>query len=113
MALGSGVALVALGLLRSRRVAIVRRAPSIAAFALAWSLTTEIYAANGERRASDQLYAVLPKPPDWVDQTTGRQPTLFIGQGVSDANPIWQLEFWNPSIKWFWGMDGSAPARPA
>ena len=50
-----------------------------------------------------------PKPADWVDQTTGRQPTLFIGQGVSDANAFWQLEFWNPSIKWFWGMDGSTP----
>ncbi len=108
VALSSGLALIALGLLRSRRVAL-GAAASIAVFALAWSLTTEIYAANGERRASDQAYAALPKPSDWVDQTTGRQPTLFIGQGVSDANAFWQLEFWNPSIKWFWGMDGSTP----
>ena len=108
VALASGLALIALDLLRSRRVAL-GAAASIAAFALAWSLTTEIYAANGEKRASDQAFAVLPKPADWVDQTTGRQPTLFIGQGVSDANAFWQLEFWNPSIKWFWGMDGSTP----
>ena len=25
------------------------------------------------------------------------------------ANGFWQLEFWNPSIKWFWGIDGSTP----
>ena len=108
VALCSGLVLIALGLVRSRRVALAA-AGSIAVFALAWSLTTEIYAANGEMRASDRAFAVLPKPADWVDQTTGRQPTLFIGQGVSDANAFWQLEFWNPSIKWFWGMDGSTP----
>ena len=108
VALCSGLALVALGLVRSQRVAAAGAA-AIAMFALTWSLTTEIYAANGEKRASDRAFAVLPKPADWVEQTTGRQPTLFIGQGVSDANGFWQLEFWNPSIKWFWGMDGSTP----
>ena len=108
VALGSGLALVALGLVHARRPAIAAAA-SIAVFALAWSLTTEIYAANGEKRASDRAFAVLPKPPDWVDQSIRRQPTMFIGQGVSDANGFWQLEFWNPSIKWFWGMDGSTP----
>ena len=108
VALGSGLALVALGLARGRR-ARLGGAAAIAAFALAWSLTTEIYAANGEKRASDQAFAVLPKPADWVDETTGRQPTLFIGQGVSDTNAFRQLEFWNPSIRWFWGMDGSTP----
>ena len=71
--------------MRARRVAVAAAA-SIAVFALAWSLTTEIYAANGERRAADQAFAVLPKPADWVDRTTGRQPTIFIGQGVSDSN---------------------------
>jgi hypothetical protein len=108
VALGSGLALVSLGLVRARRPALLVAA-SIAVFALAWSLTTEIYAANGEKRTSDRAFAVLPKPPDWVDQTTRRQPTMFIGQGVSDPNAFWQLEFWNPSIKWFWGMDGSTP----
>jgi hypothetical protein len=108
VAFGSGLALIGLGSLRSRRVSLAA-AGSIAVFALAWSLTTEIYAANGEKRASDRAFSILPRPADWVDQTTGRQPTLFIGQGVSDANSFWQLEFWNPSIKWFWGMDGSTP----
>jgi hypothetical protein len=108
VALGSGLALILLALARSRQ-ARFGGAAAIAVFALAWSLTTEIYAANGEKRASDRAYSVLPKPADWVDKTTGGQSALFIGQGVSDANAFWQLEFWNPSIKWFWGMDGSTP----
>jgi hypothetical protein len=72
-------------------------------------LTTEIYAANGEKRASDRALRRPPEAPDWVDQSIRRKPTMFIGQGVSDPNGFWQLEFWNPSIKWFWGMDGSTP----
>jgi hypothetical protein len=107
VALGAGLAVLALRFLRGR--AVVAAAATIAVFALAWSLTTEIYAANGERGASDQQYATLPKPPDWVDAATGRQPSVFVGQGISDPNPFWQLEFWNPSLKWMWGVDGSTP----
>ena len=108
IAIASGLALAALVLSRRRR-AVVGVGAALAAFTLVWSLTTEIYAANGERRASDQAYAALPKPADWVDRMTGRDGTLFVGQGISDPNPIWQLEFWNPSIRWFWGIDGSTP----
>ncbi len=107
VALASGIALVLLRYVRGR--ALLAVAATIAVFALAWSLTTEIYAANGERGASDQQYATLPKPPDWVDRTTGRRPSVFVGQGISDPNPFWQLEFWNPSMKWVWGVDGSTP----
>jgi hypothetical protein len=108
VALASGLALAGLTLTRWRR-AIVATGAVLAVFTLAWSLTTEIYAANGERRASDQAYAALPKPADWVDQMTGREGTLFVGQGISDPNAFWQLEFWNPSIRWLWGIDGSTP----
>ncbi|MBA2462961.1 MAG: hypothetical protein H0V45_14555 [Actinobacteria bacterium] len=107
VALGSGLALVTLRHLRGRALAAV--AGTIAVFALTWSLTAEIYAANGERGASDQQYATLPKPPNWVDSTTGGRSAIFVGQGISDPNPFWQLEFWNPSIRWFWGVDGSTP----
>ena len=105
--LGSAALLAALGLVRGRRVATAAAAVA-AAFVAAWSLTTEIYAANGERRASDQVYANLPKPPDWIDRTTGGEPTIYVGQGI-DATSAWQVEFWNRSVRWFWGMDGSAP----
>ena len=108
VALASGLALVTVRHLRHPRAAAAAAA-TIGVFALAWSLTAEIYAANGERGASDRQYATLPKPPNWVENTTGRKPTLFVGQGVSDTNAFWQLEFWNPSIKWFWGLDGSTP----
>ena len=107
VALASGLAVVALRFLRGRALHAV--VATIAVFVLAWSLTTEIYAANGERSASDQQYATLPKPPDWVDDATGGDPAVFVGQGISDPNPFWQLEFWNRSIKWVWGLDGTAP----
>ena len=106
--LGSALALISLRLARSRTIGVAV-ASIVAVFALTWSLTTEIYAANGERGASDQQYATLPKPPNWVQRTTGGDSSVFVGQGVSDPNPFWQLEFWNPSIKWFWGIDGSTP----
>ena len=85
---------------------------AVAAVVLAWSLTTEIYAANGERLASDAAYANLPKPPDWVARTTRDRPTVFVGQGI-DGPAAWQVEFWNPNIRWFWGIDGSAPGPGA
>lgn len=107
VALGSGLALASLRLLRGRTG--LAAAAAIGGFVLAWSLTTEIYAANGERRASDQQYATLPKPPSWVEAVSGGRPAIFVGQGVSDPNPIRQLEFWNPSIRWYWGLDGSTP----
>jgi hypothetical protein len=108
VALGSGLALVALRVARSARVGLAVGAV-IAAFALTWTLTTEIYAANGERHASDQQYGVLPLPPSWVDNLTGGERTALVGQGISDPNPIWQLEFWNRSIQYFMGIDSSAP----
>ncbi len=46
---------------------------------------------------------------DWVDRATGGEPTLYLGQQIIDANPIWLLEFWNPSIEKIWSLDGSAP----
>jgi hypothetical protein len=55
----------------------------------------------------------MPTPPSWVDKLTGGQPTLFVGQGLTDPNPIWELEFWNRSIRWLWGMDGTAPGPGA
>ena len=61
----------------------------VAAFVVGWSLTTEIYAANGERAASDQVYANLPKPPDWIDRTTDGSPTVYVGQGI-DPFAAWQ-----------------------
>ena len=35
----------------------------------------------------------------------GRAADCLVGQGITDANPIYQLEFWNRSIEYFMGMD--------
>jgi hypothetical protein len=105
--LASAVALALLGRVRPGWPAAAATVV-IAAFAIGWSLTTEIYAANGEEHASAREYANLPKPPDWIDRTTRGEPTVFVGQGINAA-ATWQLEFWNPNVRWFWGMDGSAP----
>ncbi len=107
LTLASALVLAALRFVRVPRLASAAVCV-VAAFVVGWSLTTEIYAANGERAASDQVYANLPKPPDWVDLTTHGEPTIYVGQGI-DAPAAWQVEFWNPNVRWFWGMDGSAP----
>ena len=99
--------LAGLRLVRAPRAAIGIGAV-VAALVVAWGLTTEIYAANGEETASSQVYANLPKPPDWLDRTNGGEPTIYVGQGINAA-ALWQVEFWNRSIRWVWGMDGSAP----
>ncbi len=107
LTLASAAVLVSLRYARTPRLASAVVAV-VGAFVLAWSLTTEIYAANGERIASERVYANLPKPPDWIQRTTNDEPTIFVGQGI-DAFAAWQVEFWNPNVDWFWGMDGSAP----
>lgn len=108
--LGSAAVLLALRFARPRVAGPV--VAVLAVVMLAWSLTTEIYAANGERYASDQIYANLPKPPDWIERTADGASTVYIGQGI-DAFAAWQVEFWNPNVRWFWGMDGSAPGPGA
>ena len=108
VAVGAGLALFALRFVRPARAGVAAAA-AIAVVTLTWGLTTEIYAANGERHASDQQWGVLPLPPSWVDDLTSGQRTALVGQGISDPNPIWQLEFWNRSIEYFMGLDGSAP----
>jgi hypothetical protein len=95
----------------------LRRAPALArglamsllAASLAWTLTSEIYAANGERRSADRFYSTLPRPPNWLDDMADGRSAVFLGQGIGDANPIYLLEFWNRSLDHVWSLDGSAP----
>jgi hypothetical protein len=106
----AAVLLVALLAARLRAPVARALAAGLMGVALAWTLTAQVYAANGERRAADRLYATLPKPADWLDDLTGGERTVFLGQGVgSDASPIWSLEFWNRSLEERWSLDGSAP----
>jgi hypothetical protein len=108
VAIGGTLALIVVGLLRSRPLRL-GVAGVLAAGVLTWTLTAQIYAASGENDFSDQMASGLLKPLDWLDRTTGGEKTVFLGQGIADANPIWSLEFWNRSLRRVWSLDGTAP----
>ncbi len=103
--------LVLLPLLRSRYVAVA--AAVVAAFTLAWTGTAEVYAAHGESLFSERLYQTLPSPANWLDKSTDDRPTVFLGQGIRDPNPVNLLEFWNRSLVKVWSLDGTAPGPGA
>jgi hypothetical protein len=75
---------------------------------VAWNITGEVAAANSSNSFAKTIVA-LPSPPDWIDRATGREPTLFVGQGIGNSNAFWSLEFWNQSIHDVWTVDGSSP----
>ena len=101
--------LVARTLVRSRTVGLAL-AVVAACGVTTWALTTEIYASRGLNTFAERLHQGTSKPVDWVDQATGGEPTLFLGQQLGkDTNPIWLLEFWNYSIDKIWSLDGTAP----
>jgi hypothetical protein len=75
----------------------------------AWALTTEIYAARGLNVFSERLYGSTPRPVDWISRATGGERTLYLGQHINDANPIWLMEFWNRRMDQIWSLDGTAP----
>jgi hypothetical protein len=76
---------------------------------LAWTATAEVYATRGENGLSQRFFDALPKPPDWLDRMDGESSAVYLGQGITDANPIWSLEFWNHSLKRVWSLDATAP----
>lgn len=86
-------------------------APAVAVAAvlvLAWNLTGQITGARSSHEFGDQLLSNFPRPLDWVDDATGREPTVYYGQRVNvDPNGEWLLEFWNRSIQALWTLDGT------
>jgi hypothetical protein len=84
-------------------------AAALGVLGIAWNLAGEIQAANGSDQISKAYRGVLPTPPDWIDQTTGRARTMFIGQSLGGSFAFWSLEFWNQSIGDVWSVDSSAP----
>jgi hypothetical protein len=75
---------------------------------VAWSMTTQVYAAEGERMLSKQVAQNLPKPFAWVEEATGGGSVVVIGQQISDPTNIWLTEFFNPSVRKMWSLDGTA-----
>jgi hypothetical protein len=94
------------------RVLPRRAAPVLATagvLVLAWSIAGQMSAASASNTFSEELSDDIDKPFDWVDRATGGAPTLYLGQRLTDFNGLWQMEFWNRSIKHVWSTDGSAP----
>jgi len=87
-------------------------APAGALLAVAvvgWNLWGEIAAAAASNEFSDSIRGVLPTPPNWIDDSTGRAPAIYFGQSMAGSNTFWSLEFWNQSIHEVWSTDATAP----
>jgi hypothetical protein len=109
--LASGALLLSLGLLRGKRLVAAVAAITCGAL-LAWNLTAEIYAANGERRLSSRLAANFVEPRDWVDRATGDGAVTVVGQQFVDPSGIWLTEFFNRSVEHVWSVDPASAAPP-
>ena len=99
---------LALGLLRRGSPGFSAVAGVTAVAVVAWGLTGQVYAAEGERRLSVQIDKNLPQPYDWVDEATGGDSVVVLGQQIRDATGLQLTEFFNPSVQKVWSLDGSA-----
>jgi hypothetical protein len=99
---------VALRLLRRGSTGFMAVAGAAAVVVVGWGLTGQVYAAEGERRLSLQIDRNLPQPYDWVEKATGGGSVVVLGQQIKDATGIWLTEFFNPSVRKMWSLDGSA-----
>ena len=96
----------------SRAFTAVVATATVAIFA--WSLTTEVYAAEGERLLATQIADNLPVPYDWVDRATGGDSTVVLGQQMTDdPTGVYLTEFFNRSVTKVWSTDGTAPGPGA
>jgi hypothetical protein len=106
-----GVSLLLLlspALLRRFRLAAGWAVALSALLVLAWNITGQISAGLASNESSRDLLRNFPSPPNWVDRVTRGQPALYLGQQISDPNGIWQIEFWNKSLRYVWSLDGTA-----
>jgi hypothetical protein len=92
---------------RRRGPAAATLAAALGIFVVAWTFTGEIAAATGTVSSSRAYGRTLGHPFTWVDDGTKLNPTLYVGEGESDQNPEWMLEFWNRSIERVTSLDGS------
>lgn len=100
---------IALRALRHSTVALGIVAGLGAVAVVTWSMTTQVYAAEGERILSKQVAQNLAKPFDWVDRATGEGSVVVIGQQIKDPTGVWLTEFFNRGVRKMWSLDGTAP----
>ena len=98
-------------LLGARRTAVRAVVGVTAALVLAWTLTGQISAAKYSNDSGDLITRNYPKPLEWLDDISGGEPVLYLGQNINTgaALGIWLTEFWNRSLKHVWSLDGTAP----
>jgi hypothetical protein len=79
-----------------------------AVLVLAWNFAGQISAATYSNDTSDNYLRGFPDPPGWLDAVTHGRRALYLGQNLDPgANlGIWLTEFWNPSLKHVWTLDG-------
>ena len=99
---------VALRLVLRGSIAFGALAGVAALIVVAWTMTTQVYAAEGERILSKQIARHLPQPYDWVEKATGGGSVVVLGQQISDPTNIQETEFFNPSVRKMWSLDGTA-----
>jgi hypothetical protein len=99
---------LALRLLRRGSRAFTAVAATATVVVVSWSLTAQVYAAEGERVFSKRFEQHLPKPYDWVDRATDGASVVVLGQQISDPTNVWLTEFFNRSIRKMWSLDGTA-----
>ena len=103
------VVVVALKLLRPHSLSFTVVAASAAVVVVAWGLTGQVYAAAGERHFSQFTVTNYPQPYDWVQKATGGSSVVVLGQQIpTTPTDLWLTEFFNPSIRKIWSLDGSA-----
>jgi hypothetical protein len=81
----------------------------VAVLLLVWGAAGHMSAASASNDVSVDMSADIDPPFNWIDRATGGAPTLYLGQRLTDFNGLWQMEFWNRSLKHVWSTDGSAP----
>jgi len=103
--------LVAPRLVGARRGVVTGIVVLTGALVLAWTLTGEISAAKYSNDSGKLITRNFPRPLSWLDAITGGEPALYLGQNIEPgaALGIWLTEFWNPSLKNVWSIDGTAP----
>jgi hypothetical protein len=104
---------LALRFVRRGSTAFAAVASAVGIGVLAWTLTSEVYAAEGEQILANQIESNLPVPKDWVEQATGGGSVVILGQQMRDNTGVWLTEFFNPSVKKMWSVDGTAPGPGA
>ncbi len=103
------IVVVALKLLRPHSLGFTAVAASAAVVVVAWGLTGQVYAAAGERHFSQFTVTNYPQPYDWVEKATGGGSVVVLGQQIpTTPTDLWLTEFFNPSIRKIWSLDGSA-----